>query len=77
MHIREPEEIGKFVRATGGDAKTLLVRGGSRMPDTGEYGNSSDDGVEKYSYDYYFTNEKTLEEAERDFTALIKKITEE
>ena len=29
VHIREPQEIAKFVRLTGGAAKTLLVRGGT------------------------------------------------
>ena len=66
MHIREPEEIAKYVRATGGVAKTLLVRGGSRMA-LSHYGNAADDCVENYEYDYYFVNEKSLEEAERDF----------
>ena len=38
------------------------------------YGNASDDEVENYSYDYYFTNDKTLEETEilfKDFLASI------
>ena len=73
LQIREGEEIAKFVRATGGEAKTLLVRGGDRMTKS-SYGNVSDDEVENYSYDYYFVNDKSLEEAEADFTALIKSI---
>lgn len=73
VHIREAEEIAKFVRATGGAAKTLLVRGGSRMTKA-HYGNVSDDGVENYPYDYYFLNEKTLAEAEEDFCSLLKNI---
>ena len=71
MHVREPEEIDKFVRATGGRAKTLLIRGGSRMKKI-SYGNVSDDLVENYSYDLYFTNDKTLDEAEREIVELIK-----
>lgn len=73
VHIREPEEIAKFVRATDGIAKTLLVRGGSRMSRT-VYGNAADDSVEDYKYDYYFMNDKSIEEAERNFTALLNKI---
>ena len=73
LHVREPEEIAKFVEATNGAAKTLLIRGGSRMTKSC-YGNVSDDGVENYDYDYYFTNDKTLEEAERDFCALLESI---
>ena len=75
VHIREPEEIAKFVAATDGVAKTLLVRGGSRMTKN-HYGNSSDDGVENYSYDYYYVNEKSLDEAEAEFCSLLAKVTE-
>lgn len=73
VHIRESEEIAKFVRATGGEAKTLLIRGGDRMKKE-SYGNVSDDEVENYNYDYYFVNDKTLDEAERDFTELMKAV---
>jgi len=66
VHIREASEIEKFVKATDGKAKTLLVRGGDRMKKS-NYGNASDDEVENYNYDYYFVNDKTLEEAEADF----------
>lgn len=74
VHIREPEEIAKFVSATNGEAKTLLVRGGARMSSE-KYGNASDDGVENYSYDYYFMNDSTLEEAENRFIEFLKEIT--
>ncbi len=70
VHIREPEEIAKFVKATDGRAKTLLIRGGERMAKR-EYGNAADDSVENYDYDYYFVNDKTLDEAEREFIAFI------
>ena len=73
VHIREPEEIAKFVKATGGVAKTLLIRGGDRMAKR-TYGNAADDCVENYNYDYYFVNDKTLDEAERDFAALMEQI---
>ena len=73
LHVREPEEIAKFVVATGGAAKTLLIRGGSRMTKA-HYGNASDDGVENYSYDYYYINEKTLDIAEEEFCALLLEI---
>ena len=73
VHIREPEEIAKFVAATDGKAKTLLVRGGKRMSNE-KYGNISDDGVENYPYDYYFLNENSLDIAEGEFVELIEKI---
>lgn len=73
VHIREAEEIAKFVKATDGAARTLLIRGGDRMKKS-SYGNVSDDLVENYNYDYYFVNDKTLSEAERDFAALMAEI---
>jgi len=73
VHIREPEEIEKFVLATENKAKTLLIRGGKRMSE-GCYGNVSDDGVENYSYDYYFVNEKPLEIIEREFVDFLNDI---
>ena len=76
VHIREPEEIKKFVDITDGAAKTLLVRGGERMKRS-VYGNAADDCVENYSYDYYFMNDKTLEEAEPKLTALLSGILTE
>ena len=73
LHIREPEEIAKFVNATEGRAKTLLVRGGNRMRKE-NYGNKSDDEVENYSYDYYYVNEKTLDVAEVEFVSLMETV---
>ena len=73
VHIREAEEISKFVEATDGKAKTLLIRGGKRMSNE-KYGNISDDGVENYDYDYYFLNENSLDSAEKEFTELLGNI---
>lgn len=73
LHIREGEEIAKFVAATDGKAKTLLVRGGDRMNKT-SYGNVSDDAVENYNYDYYFVNDKSIDMAESEFVKLLEAI---
>ena len=75
VHIREPEEISTFVKKTDGKAKTLLVRGGERMKKS-LYGTVSDDSVENYNYDYYFTNDKSLDEAKSEFLSLLKDIME-
>ena len=76
VHIREGVEIQKFIDRTGGRAVALLIRGGERMLG-GALGNASDDEVENFTYDYYYTNEKTLEEAETEFVALLHKMLEE
>ena len=73
VHIREPEEIVKYVKATDGKAKTLLIRASERYR-RGTYGNAADDGVENYYYDYYFDNNGTLAEAEINFTKLMRSI---
>jgi len=70
LHIREPEEIAKFVKATDGKAKTLLIRGGERLRKEA-YGNSADDGVENYFYDFYFTNDKPLDATEAEFVSFL------
>lgn len=76
VHIREGNEIRKFVERTGGRAVTLLIRGGERFRARHRhgYGNRSDDDVERYSYDYYFMNDKPLAEVEPLFLAKIAEI---
>ena len=74
FHIREAEEIKKYVDATDGMAKTLLIRGGDRMKKA-HYGNSSDDLVENYKYDYYYVNDKSFEETEKEFCDFITSVT--
>ena len=73
VHIREPWEIAKFVKATEGVAKTLLVRGGTRSR-AGAYGNAADDMVENYEYDYYFVNDRPLDETEENVKKLFSEI---
>lgn len=70
VHIREAEEIRKFVAATGGEARTLLIRADRRLG-AHTYGNPSDDLVEDYPYDYYFSNDGTPAEAAEDFLAFL------
>ena len=74
VHIREGSEIEKFVKKTEGQAKTLLIRGGSRFLGREKYGNASDDLVEEYSYDYYFTNDNPIEQTEDIFCEFLDKI---
>ena len=73
VHIREGGEIRKFVSATGKEARTLLVRAEGRLG-AHIYGNASDDLVEEYPYDYYFSNDDEKEVAAERFLAFLAEI---
>ena len=72
LHVREGAEIDKFVRATNGHAKTLLIR--RAAVHQGAYGNRSDDEVENYTYDYVFDNDLPIEEARASFTDFLRRL---
>lgn len=73
IHMREPEEIGKYLKyATEKQltCKTLLIK-----RDTMEhkiYGNDADDMVDYYHYDAIYKNNLPLAEAEKDFLTFFK-----
>jgi len=69
-HIREASEIEKFKQRISTPCVTLLIRRGENK----SWGNESDDDVENYAYDYYFDNDKTLEETQKEFHTLISSI---
>ena len=72
VHIREPEEIDKFVKHSKTETKTLLIK--PRQELQGKvYGNTSDDDVEKYDYDFVFYNDKPLDVIVPEFINFISK----
>ena len=71
VHIREPEEIEKFVNASKGKTITLLIKPREELQNK-VYGNHSDDDVEKYNYDLTFVNNKPLEEIESEWLDFVK-----
>lgn len=75
VHIREPKEIEKFVKKSQGQTYTLLIRPREELMGK-TYGNSADDEVEKYSYDFIFNNNKSLEEITPIWINFIKEIVE-
>lgn len=75
LHIREGAEIDKFVRVTGGAAKTLLIRRAAAH--SGAYGNRSDDEVEEYCYDYIFDNDRPQAEAEEAFVTFLRSLLDQ
>lgn len=75
VHIREGSEIKKFVEGAerlGQRPLTLLVT--SKRCDK-VYGNTSDDGVDDYAYDYTYKNDLPLAEAEEDFMRFLNGIS--
>ncbi len=78
VHIREGAEIRKFVDGTDKAAITLLIRGGKRFHrHSATYGNTADDDVEKYRYDYVFYNDRPLDRTEEIFVSFLERIFRE
>ena len=71
VHIREPEEIDKFRKCVNVNCVCLLIK--SSRSNIYMFGNSSDDSVANYNYDYIYTNEKSLSELPNDFLAFLQK----
>ena len=57
IHVREPDEIKYFKDKY--NATTVLIR--RQSLNHKNYGNNSDDNVEKYEYDYVINNDKDIE----------------
>lgn len=69
VHIREPQEISKFVSGVTLRCVTLLITG----RDEGKtYGNAADDGVADYDYDFTYANVLPLEKAPADFVCFLQ-----
>ena len=68
-HIREPEEIEKFIGATG--AKTLLV---TRKDVEKHFDIANDNNVSAFKYDYTFQNDKSIAESGKEFVELLREI---
>ena len=64
VQIREPAEIIKFKKLVNIRCISVLIKA-KRVSD--KFGNSSDDRVEDYQYDYVYNNDKPLSELERNF----------
>ncbi len=65
VHIREPEEIARFVAVDPQRVKTLLITNSAKAQHV--YQNASDDNVENYRYDAVYDNKLSLEETEAAF----------
>ena len=70
VHVREPEEIQKFVDKYQDKCTTLMVKRNVDIPN-----NNSDQNVEKFNYDYIIENDGTIEELELKVIDFIEKVS--
>ena len=76
VHIREPEEITKFITVASAyniDCYSLLVS----RPNAQTWYNMADDGVNNAEYDLYYCNNKSLEELPNHFLEFLEKSLKE
>lgn len=71
VHIREPNEIEKFKNQVHSKCITLLITSDKIKP--GNYGNTSDDNVENYNYDYVYENKYGDKQLETHFMSFFYK----
>jgi hypothetical protein len=71
VHIREPQEIERFMSVTKCKTYTILITPREEL--VGKvYGNSSDDDVANYDYDFVFHNDKPLEVIETEWIEFVE-----
>lgn len=67
VHIREGDQIDDFKKRVETKCITMLIESPQRSISTTKFGNSSDDNVNEYYYDYRYLNCKPLESLIDDF----------
>lgn len=72
VHIREKEEIEKFKQLVDIRCKTLLIN--RHNIDVEKWGNTSDDEVKNYQYDFYFENDGPLSEIEHKLVSFLSSL---
>lgn len=74
VHIREPEEIGRFVAMNPKHIKTLLITNSRK--ENHVYQNASDDNVDQYLYDYIYDNKFSLRDSRGTFQRFFQDLFE-
>ncbi|SFS04499.1 hypothetical protein [Anaeromicropila populeti] len=72
VQIREGSEIIKFRNSVSTPCITLLIKRSNEI--ISQWGNTSDDEVENFKYDYCYDNVKSLENAEQDFMVFLDRV---
>lgn len=76
IHIRESENIKRFVDLTERKVKTLLITPRKELQDK-IYGSPADDDVYDYNYDYTFANDKPLDQITKLWLEFIQNILDQ
>lgn len=71
VHIREPEQIYRFIDSIEAPVTTLLVK---RPESDVLFGNEADDNVDEYDYDYIYINDRPLSESKAEFALFFRRI---
>lgn len=74
VQIREADQIERYRRAIEPARSTALLVKRRAVDEAHRFGNDADDGVEAYTYDYTFDNDKSVEESAQAFIALVESI---
>lgn len=74
VHIREPEEIARFVAVAPERIRTLLITNSAKQAHV--YRNASDDNVNNFSYDCVYDNILPLEQTRTAFQAFFRAMFE-
>jgi hypothetical protein len=74
VHIRESDQIDDFKARVSSKCVTLIVRSSELDKKKAFFGNTSDDDVENYVYDYSFVNGKPMDVLVRDFKVFLRNL---
>ena len=75
VHIRENDQIARFVAGVHSPCITLLIRRRA-VDERAQYGNAADDNVADYPYDCFFDNDLPLEESGARFIEFFDELWE-
>lgn len=71
VHIRERDQIDAFKKSIDIKCVTMLVKSPYIENNNYQYGNTSDDSVDEFCYDYCYKNETDIENLPKDFINFI------
>lgn len=77
VHIREADQIDEYKKEIYPNKCVTLLIKRADIDKNHRFGNSADDDVESYSYDFVFNNDLPIEESTELFCSFIEKMSDE